>query len=106
MREVERAERYLCRGACGVGEVLKVLAVEQGQDRIEQGQDRTGSAWPRYLPLILHAVDRVRAASWSTIPHQGVFKVAGLEFHVLKETSCVLGSVSCRRREQGEPVGL
>lgn len=60
----------------------------------------------RYLPLILHAVDGVWRAIWSTVPHQDVFKVPGLEFHVLKGTSCVLSSTSCRRQEQGEPVGL
>lgn len=51
----------------------------------------------RYLLLIFHTVDCVEGASWPTIPCQDVFKVAGLEFHVLKETSWVFSGVSCRR---------
>lgn len=60
----------------------------------------------RYLLLIFHTVDCVGGASWPTIPCQDVFKVAGLEFHVLKETSWVFSGVSCRRWRRSEWVGL
>lgn len=67
---------------------------------------RRGSGGTRYLLLIFHTVDGVGGASRPTIPRQDVFEVAGLEFHVSKETRCVLSGVSCKGVEEREPVGL
>lgn len=80
-----KEQSFVCGGTFGVGDGLEML-----QSRVRRGQGRV-----RYLPLIQHVVDHVRGARWPTVPHQDVFKVAGVEFHVSKETKCVL----CRAGE-------
>ena len=68
-------------------------SLERGWLQISQrrwGQERS-------LRLILDAVDRVWGALRPAVPRQDVFKVAGLEFHVLEQIRGVLRGVSCRR---------
>lgn len=48
-------------------------------------QSRKRSCWEGSLRLVLDTVDRVWGALQPAVPRQDVFKVAGLEFDMLKK---------------------
>lgn len=68
-------------------------------------QSRKRSCWEGSLRLVLDTVDRVWGALQPAVPRQDVFKVAGLEFDVLKKIQGVLSNVTCGKWEHCEPVG-